>query len=167
MPDVVEVFDQFTKGKRTRRGQRIPNPPLPVVTLVAPAKIDAVIGARDRGSATRTCGSCGTRASSFMIATVSSSRSVDTRSSAHTRSLAARPRYRGSGASRGRRRDRRAGSARSSRSRRPRGMAPARTLSKLGGTRGSPGSQASAFRALRQRAWVAGRPVSELNPAYR
>jgi hypothetical protein len=48
MPDVVEVFDQFTKGKRTRRGQRIPNPPLPVVTLVAPAKIDAVIWARDR-----------------------------------------------------------------------------------------------------------------------
>jgi len=53
MARVLELHDQFVKGKRTRRGRWLPNDEKPtpeqVVTIVAPHEIDRFIGARTYG----------------------------------------------------------------------------------------------------------------------
>jgi hypothetical protein len=46
MPEYVEIFDGFVKGRKTRRGRPVPNAPEPVVTLVHPDSIDGFLGAR-------------------------------------------------------------------------------------------------------------------------
>jgi hypothetical protein len=50
MAQVVELHDQFVKGRKTRRGRPVPNDekpaPEPVVTLVTHGEIDHFLGAR-------------------------------------------------------------------------------------------------------------------------
>jgi hypothetical protein len=54
---VVEIYDQFVKGKKTRGGRWVPNDekpaPEPVVTLVTHGEIDAFLGARSLGERLR------------------------------------------------------------------------------------------------------------------
>jgi hypothetical protein len=57
LAEVVELHDQFVKGRKTRRGRPLPNDekpaPEPVVTLVHPASIDDFLGARSYGERLR------------------------------------------------------------------------------------------------------------------
>jgi hypothetical protein len=57
LAQVVELNDQFVKGRKTRRGRPVPNDekptPEPVVTLVHPASIDDFLGARSYGERLR------------------------------------------------------------------------------------------------------------------
>ena len=52
MADYVELWGEFRKGKTTRNGRPLPAAemplPEPVVTLVAPHRIEAFLGARNR-----------------------------------------------------------------------------------------------------------------------
>jgi hypothetical protein len=54
---VVELHDEFVKGKKTRRGRWVPNDekpaPEPVVTLIAPGEIDRFLGASTYGERLR------------------------------------------------------------------------------------------------------------------
>jgi hypothetical protein len=53
VPGVVELHDQFIKGKKTQRGRPVRRDPEPVVTLVAPDEIDRFIGAATYGERLR------------------------------------------------------------------------------------------------------------------
>jgi hypothetical protein len=57
MPEVVEIWGEWTKGKRSHKGQPLPPDQMPqpdrVVSLVAPSAIDSAIGARSRAERTR------------------------------------------------------------------------------------------------------------------
>jgi hypothetical protein len=46
MAEVIEIFGQFVKGKRTRGGRPVHREPEAVVTLVATGAIDDFLGAR-------------------------------------------------------------------------------------------------------------------------
>lgn len=57
MAEIVELFDQFVKGRKTRNGRPLPRSempePEPVVTLVHPDEIDRFVGAETYGERLR------------------------------------------------------------------------------------------------------------------